>query len=294
LTLLIHSVHSFPAKQDNKGGGIAMKTAFILLALIPSLTCAEGTQPVLHNGDHPIGSLGCSLGGYLTIEGVRAERGKVGNRTILVDTVNGKKLDKPVGIWIDDVDLPPNLRCTIKGYETMQMIGRPPAVEAAAKEAGKSIGLPPQAGWQVSMHFMALSSIAFKTAVLKSDPATALQSVLPKGWAILKVDENAYPADLAKGKGKAIFLGPRGEENVNSPWRSQGAGETGVIVYIMPADYQDGSEYSNRYPYRTIPAKLIATIPAAKIYLWVRSGQQYAPGWPGMWNDILTALLEQK
>ena len=165
-----------------------MKIAFVLLLFIPSLAFAGDAPPVLHGdgGEVPIGRLGDPVGSYLTIEGMRAERGKVGNRTILVDTVNGKKLDKPIGIWIDNAVLPPKFRCTIKGYETMEMIGQPPAVETVAKEAGKSIGRP-QAVWQAHFYFVALSGIALKTAVLKSDPATAVRSVLPKGWTILKV-----------------------------------------------------------------------------------------------------------
>jgi hypothetical protein len=51
--------------------------------------------------DIPGGRLGFPLGTYLTIEGVRAEgKLKLGVNTLLVDTVNGKQLDTPVGIWI--------------------------------------------------------------------------------------------------------------------------------------------------------------------------------------------------
>ena len=44
----------------------------------------------------PGGILGEQLGEYLTLEGTRAEGGKVGTRTLLVDTIGGKKLAKPI------------------------------------------------------------------------------------------------------------------------------------------------------------------------------------------------------
>ena len=82
----------------------------------------------------PRGLLGNKLGTYLTIEGVRDESGfKVGIRTLLVDTVGGKKLDKPVAVWVNNLDLPAKQRCVLKRYETGMMIGTPPAVlEATA------------------------------------------------------------------------------------------------------------------------------------------------------------------
>jgi hypothetical protein len=58
----------------------------------------------------PGGSLRNRTGIYLTIEGVRAERGKYESNTLLVDTVDGKKLDKPIplvirGAYIADASL---------------------------------------------------------------------------------------------------------------------------------------------------------------------------------------------
>src|SRR2546425_5049390 len=75
----------------------------------------------------PGGVLGDQLGEYLTVEGVRAEGGKVGTRTLLVDTVGGKKLAKPVPVWVHNLDLPAKQRCVLKGYESGEMIGTPPA-----------------------------------------------------------------------------------------------------------------------------------------------------------------------
>jgi hypothetical protein len=260
-----------------------MKIALVLLVLISSPAFSNDAppmRPVLHGGEVPIGRLGYPLGSYLTIEGVRADGLKTGIRTLIVDTINGKRLDKPIEMWIDNADLPPKFRCTIKGYEAIRMLGVPPATIVAAKEAGKNVGLP-QAGWQVQLYFAALSDIALKNAALKRDPVAAIRSALPQGWAILKVEENAFPADLPNGKGKAILLGRGGEE-------------TDAIVYIMPADYQDGGEHLKSKLSRTIPAKLIATVPTAKIYLWERFGQLSAPGWPGMWDDVPKSLLTQE
>jgi hypothetical protein len=104
---------------------------------------------------------------------------------------------------------------------------------------------------------------------------------LPEGWTVLNVEENTYPTDLPKGNGKAIFLGRR-------PGK-----EARIIVYIMPADYQDGGPHPRSLS-GTIPAKLIATVSTAKIYLWEQDGQLSAPGWLGMWDDIPKGLLTQE
>ena len=103
----------------------------------------------------PHGILGDHLGPYLTVEGVRAEGTFVGRQTLLVDIVNGRRLEKPVHIWVNNLLLPGEKRCVMKGYESGEMIGKPPAVEAAAKEQGKPVGHV-QAGWQWKPHFVAL------------------------------------------------------------------------------------------------------------------------------------------
>ena len=78
------------------------------------------------------------LGTYLTIEGVLAVGLKVETPALLVDTVGGKKLDKPIAITIQNISaLPAKQRCVFKGYELGKMIGRPPAEYDAAKEQGQ-------------------------------------------------------------------------------------------------------------------------------------------------------------
>ena len=99
----------------------------------------------------PVGRLGYRIGTYVTIEGVRAERGKVGVHTLLVDKVSGYKLDEPVGIWVENVELPAGKRCVLKGYETGRWIGVPGEVLHAT-------GAPaPQAAWQFQFYFLATS-----------------------------------------------------------------------------------------------------------------------------------------
>jgi hypothetical protein len=115
-----------------------------------------------------VGILGERLGFYLTIEGTRAERGKVGTRTLLVDTVGGKKLAKPVAIWVENLDLPAEQRCVLKGYESGRMIGQPPAVAAAAREQGRKEPDGPQAGWQWQPYFVALIVVEPKGLVLRN------------------------------------------------------------------------------------------------------------------------------
>jgi hypothetical protein len=102
----------------------------------------------------PAGRLGHSLGTYLKIEGVRVLEGKVGTQTLLVDTVNGKLLDEPLAVWIDNVvALPKEGRCVLRGYESGRMIGLPP-------EVAKAENLPtPQAAWQFFRYFVMTSSV---------------------------------------------------------------------------------------------------------------------------------------
>ena len=95
--------------------------------------------------------LGFPLGTFLTIEGVRSEHGKGHARTLLVDKVGNQTLNPPVGIWMENVELPEAVRCVFKGYETGRWIGTPPEVLEAT-------GAPePQAEWQFHTYFLATS-----------------------------------------------------------------------------------------------------------------------------------------
>src|SRR5689334_17784152 len=102
----------------------------LLVCVVLSAALLAGTAaapPALHTGDVPAGSLGYRLGSYLTIEGTRADGFKTGIRTLIVDRVNGQKVGTPVAIWIDNLDLPARTRTVVRGYETLRMIGQPPA-----------------------------------------------------------------------------------------------------------------------------------------------------------------------
>ena len=80
----------------------------------------------------PIGRLGLPIGTYLRIEGHRYEPTKppfkVHARTILVDTVQDKRLDVPIKLSIKNVDtdsLDIETRCVFNGYEAGVWGGSP-------------------------------------------------------------------------------------------------------------------------------------------------------------------------
>jgi hypothetical protein len=130
----------------------------LLAVLTPALTTCLAGAPPFHpdtNGlravEPPIGRLGYRIGTYLTIEGTRAEEGKVGVRTLRVEKVNDYKLPTPISLWIENVDLPKAEPCILKGYETGCWIGVPPQVLEATGERG------PQALWQFHFTFIAVS-----------------------------------------------------------------------------------------------------------------------------------------
>ena len=125
--------------------GSTIAAAFLLLAH----GCAS--DPPQQPDGSPQGRLGHLLGTFLKIEGVRAEKGKVGDQHLIVDRVNETELPNPEVIWIEDLDLPPSVRCEISGYETGRWIGLPPDV-------GTAEGLPPhQAEWQFYRYFVPTS-----------------------------------------------------------------------------------------------------------------------------------------
>ena len=123
--------------------------------------CASANNPPAQRPGVPFeprrlcGRLQHPLGKYLTIEGIRAERGKAGVRTLLVDRVNGQDVSPPIGIWIENVGaLPEGVRCVLNGYESRRMISLPQ--EVAEKE---NIPLT-QAKWQFHTYFLVTSVVA--------------------------------------------------------------------------------------------------------------------------------------
>ena len=121
---------------------------------------APPLKPGLGDVEPPVGRLGYRIGTYLTIEGVREEEGKVGISTLLVDSIKGSKLGKPVAIWLEGVDLPAGERCVLKGFETGRWIGTP-------EEVIRATGKAPQAAWQFQFYFCTTSIDQPKTLKFK-------------------------------------------------------------------------------------------------------------------------------
>ena len=143
-------------------------TGFCIPACRPSPKTADG-QPAespapaiaIAPRDLPAGKLGYRLGTYLTIEGSRWAPDlsvKVDTvRALLVDTVNGKKLDSPLTVQLDnlqDPELPLGQRCVLRGYETGRMVGVP-------REVARAENLrPAQVGWHFARSFVLTSVVS--------------------------------------------------------------------------------------------------------------------------------------
>ncbi len=116
-----------------------------------------------------------------------------------------------------------------------------------------------------------------------SDPVEAIKSVLPSGWKIDKVERNAYPSYRPPGNGSGVFLVISG--------KSYAKWQYSAVVYIMPADYEDGGPNpgGGLMPTgQTWPPGLIGQTRKRKIYLWPYANH---PDWPTIKSDILRALV---
>lgn len=123
------------------------------------------------SGRQPGGKLNDHLGVYHTIEGIRATGGKVETGTLLVDTVDGKKLDKPIPLLVRGavvenhnlqeatLRLSGDQRFVFKGFETGEMVGVAPAVAIVAQEQGWAEVPQSAAGWQWRPYFVALVAV---------------------------------------------------------------------------------------------------------------------------------------
>jgi len=135
-----------------------MKSAVLLIIVLAIISVRVGTA----DDDLPKGKLGFPLGTYLRIEAYRTDYGKGNLSNLMVYRVNEQKLDTPIGIYAERIELdslPMDKRCLLRGYETGKMIGQPPAIAKAAKEEGKPIPPGSQAGWCFSRYFVVLSVI---------------------------------------------------------------------------------------------------------------------------------------
>jgi len=107
----------------------------------------------------PGGYLSNDVGKYVTIEGVLYDGNeKVESNSLVVETVNGRKLETPAIVLIKNVRLPRRERCVLKGYELGEMIGSPPALREAAEENGEKYEEQSAALWRWRPYFIVLSA----------------------------------------------------------------------------------------------------------------------------------------
>jgi hypothetical protein len=137
-----------------------------------AILCACSLSVHAHE-DIPKGRLGHPLGTYLTIEGVRFGVDKIGKakidaHTLLVDTINGKKLDRPIAISIETSgSLPMRERCVFRGYESGRMVGVP-------FEVARAENLPvPAAVWHFHRYFIITSVVQPAGLDVKIEPLRA-------------------------------------------------------------------------------------------------------------------------
>ena len=139
-------------------------------------TPAESKSIKLDNRGVPLGTLGFPVGSYLTIEGVKEKPQILQNQHWLVDTVNGRKLNKPVSMDaepelmihstnnVDTRSVPDDQRFIFKGYETLEMSGLPPGLQAAAKESGQGVPAIHKSYWHLYYYFVVTSVVTPKEA----------------------------------------------------------------------------------------------------------------------------------
>lgn len=138
-------------------------SSLLAATLLVSLALGTQSEQPSVEGLWPKGVLGELIGNYVTVEGVRSEGGKRGERTLALDTINGKRLNQIVYIWVENLDLPQGKRVILKGYENGGMVGDPPAKAAAFKDLNldKVKNLAPGSAWnwQWRPYFVVLSVV---------------------------------------------------------------------------------------------------------------------------------------
>lgn len=105
-----------------------MKIKYIIPAILTLLTSSAFAQTPEDPFIAIPGLLGSPFGTYHTIEGTRIDFTFSGTRTLQVDTIDGKKLDKPIQIWVENIaqpGLPEKTRVILKGYESGRFTGSP-------------------------------------------------------------------------------------------------------------------------------------------------------------------------
>lgn len=166
-----------------------MKTQHIIPLLLLAGYCTVNAQTNIFPGERkpikfdensgvPIGSLGFPVGKYLTVEGAHFKldpRAVMAPQFFLVDTVNGNKLAESVAIEIQTrfdgtngagfANWLSGERFVFKGYETLGMVGTPPAEIEAYREAGHTdFPFRQNGGWEFRFCFVVKSVAAPKEA----------------------------------------------------------------------------------------------------------------------------------
>lgn len=138
-----------------------MKTLILCFLLVVLGLFAAGDQPLAEPFPEkhervgvPIGVLGLHLGTFAIIEGQRATgQGVRGTRYLHVTGINGKNLETPVIIWIENAgSLPANTNILLRGYESGRFVGQPRDV------ASRENWTPAPAPFQFQ-HYFVVSSI---------------------------------------------------------------------------------------------------------------------------------------
>lgn len=102
----------------------------------PPVHIAEDLPPLKARAT-PGGILHRHIGTYVTIEGVRQKPGMmVPENSLVIDTVNGRKLPHSFSMEVKNCQLPVETRCVIKGYELGAFVGVPSAEFSRAAEVG--------------------------------------------------------------------------------------------------------------------------------------------------------------
>ena len=122
-------------------------------------------QTLLRSPKVPGGHFSDQVGTFHTIEGVKYD-GPLDPKTyvLIVDTVDGIKLDLTIGVTIKNVCLPDRVRCILQGYESGQMYGVPPAEYALVKSGADFAKLQQEIRnghnyWHWIPHFIALNVV---------------------------------------------------------------------------------------------------------------------------------------
>ncbi|MDZ4818842.1 MAG: hypothetical protein SGJ20_07700 [Planctomycetota bacterium] len=143
-----------------------LAVAMVLLCFVGALSSLSGEPQATKQAvelplvpQQPGGYFGEILGTLQTIEGVMDERHVriVPSNSLLVDTVNGKKLTRPIPIEVRNAKLPAKARCVLKGYELGEMNGQAPAVDEL--EFGKGAQPLRQLVWHWRPYFVTLAVV---------------------------------------------------------------------------------------------------------------------------------------